>query len=397
MKKIASIILSLTLLLGFSVPFAAAQDSAPVVYLDGKSLTFEVSPTIIGGSTLVPLRKIFEEQGATVDWESSTKTVTATKGTVQIVYSVGSSTATRNGETLTLTTPGQIIDGSTLVPLRFVSEALGNTVGWESNSGTIIISSAAKETAVVRRVVDGDTLDVDINGTTAKVRLIGIDTPESVHPDADRNSAEGKTASEYTKEQLTGETIGLEYDVGKTDQYGRILAYAYLESGLMYNAQLAAEGYAQQMTIQHNVKWAELFKNLIADARSNNRGLWAEESAGNTDPSGDKKMDTSPVKSEHVVITVLDYFGEVVQLQNSGSVDVEMTGWKLVSTKGNQTFYFPEGFVLKAGASIQVISGKDAADGEGKLKWTTANVHNNDGDDPVELYNAGNVKVSELK
>lgn len=379
------------------VPPAAAQDSAPIVYLDGRPLTLEVPPTIIDGSTLVPLRKIFEEQGATVDWEPSTKMVTATKGTIQIIYTVGSSTATRNGETFTLASPGQIIDGSTLVPLRFVSEALGNTVGWEPNSRSIIISSAAKETAVVKRVVDGDTLEIDINGTTAKVRLIGIDTPESVHPDANRNSSEGKTASEYTKDQLTGKTIGLEYDIGKTDKYGRILAYAYLESGLMYNAQLAAEGYAQQMTIQPNVKWAELFKDLIADARSNNRGLWAEKSAGNTDQSEDKKTDTSPTNSGSVAITVLDYFGEVVQLQNSGSVDVDMTGWKLVSTKGNQTFYFPDGFILKAGASIQVVSGKDAANGEGNLKWTTANVHNNDGDDPVELYNANGIKVSELK
>lgn len=395
MKKIASFILSFTLLLGLNVPFAAAQ--AAIVYLDGKPLTFEVPPMIIDGSTLVPLRKIFEEQGASVDWEPSTKTVTATKGVIQIIYTVGSRTATRNSETLTLAIPGQIIDGSTLVPLRFVSEALGNTVGWESNSRTIIISSAAKENAVVKRVVDGDTLEVDINGTTSKVRLIGIDTPESVHPDANRNSSEGKNASEYTKEQLTGKTIGLEYDVGKTDQYGRILAYAYLESGLMYNAQLAAEGYAQQMTFQPNVKWAGLFKELIADARSNNRGLWAEKSAGNTNPSEEIQTNTSPINSGPVAITVLDYFGEVVQIQNNGSADVVMTGWKLVSTKGNQTFYFPEGFILKAGASVQVVSGKDAANGEGKLKWTTANVHNNGGDDPVQLYNADDVKVSELK
>lgn len=396
MKKIASIILTLAMFLSF-VPPAAAQDSAPIVYLDGKPLTFEVPPKIIDGSTLVPLRKIFEEQGASVDWEPSTRTVTAIKDTIQIIYTVGSTTATRNDETLTLATPGQIIEGSTLVPLRFVSEALGNTVGWEPNSRTIIISSAAKESAVVKRVVDGDTLEVDINGTIAKVRLIGIDTPESVHPDAERNSSEGKTASDYTKEQLKGKTIGLEYDVGKTDQYGRILAYAYLESGLMYNAQLAAEGYAQQMTIQPNVKWAGLFKELIADARSNIRGLWAEESVDNTDPSEDKKTDTSPLNSGPVAITVLDYFGEVVQLQNNSSVDVDMTGWKLVSTKGNQTFYFPDGFILKAGASIQVVSGKDAANGEGKLKWTTANVHNNDGDDPVELFNALGAKVSTLE
>lgn len=139
MKKIA-FILSLTLLLSLNVPFAAAQGLAPIVNLDGKPLTFEVPPTIIEGSTMVPLRKIFEEQGATVDWELSTKKVTATRSNIQIIYTIGFSTATRNGETLTLTT-----DGSTLVPLHFVSEALGNTVGCEPNTRTIIISSAAKD------------------------------------------------------------------------------------------------------------------------------------------------------------------------------------------------------------------------------------------------------------
>jgi competence protein ComEC len=68
-----------------------------------------------------------------------------------------------------------------------------------------------------------------------------------------------------------------------------------------------------------------------------------------------------------------------------------------VSVKGNQVFNFPDGFVLKAGATVLITSGTGAVDGAGQLKWTTANVHNNDEEDPAELYNAAREKVSEYQ
>lgn len=282
LKRLVLFTLALCLTLSFATSASYAEETKTTVFLNGKLLTFDVPPTIVDGSTLVPLRKIFEELGATIEWNGDTRTVTAVKGDTNIVYKVGNSTAIRNQETLQLSVPGQVIDGSTMVPLRFVSEALGATVGWEGQSQTIVISSAEKQETTVSRVVDGDTIEVDWNGTKEKLRLIGVDTPESVHPDATRNVEEGKTTSAYTKEQLEGKKVWVELDVEERDRYGRLLGYVYQENGMMYNVQLMAEGYAQTATFPPNVRWVELFKSLQTDARDAQRGLWAGSKSDTT-------------------------------------------------------------------------------------------------------------------
>ena len=81
----------------------------------------------------------------------------------------------------------------------------------------------------VVRVVDGDTLIVSVDGSECRIRMIGIDTPESVHPDASRNTEQGKAAAAYTTELLTGKQVYLEYDTDRTDDYGRTLAYVWLD------------------------------------------------------------------------------------------------------------------------------------------------------------------------
>lgn len=124
----------------------------------------------------------------------------------------------------------------------------------------------------VRRVVDGDTIELD-DGT--KVRLIGIDTPESVDP---RRPVEclGKEAAAHTASLLPpGTLVRLEYDVEREDRYGRTLAYVYRAGdGLFVNAQIAADGFAQQLTIPPNVAEADEIAAAVAEARANGRGLW---------------------------------------------------------------------------------------------------------------------------
>ena len=107
------------------------------------------------------------------------------------------------------------------------------------------------------------------------MRLIGVDTPESVHPDASKNIAEGKIASEFTRSQLEGREVKLEFDVQERDRYGRLLAYVWVD-GIMFNKTLLSEGYAQIATFPPNVKYVEEFKALEKIARDNNKGLWAD-------------------------------------------------------------------------------------------------------------------------
>lgn len=135
--------------------------------------------------------------------------------------------------------------------------------------------SACKEVSV-KRVVDGDTFIYEENGSDIRVRIIGVDTPESVAPEESNkvNTDEGKQTSEYVKGILDGQTVYLEYDVDKYDDYDRELAYVYLEDGRMLEEILLSEGYAQVMTIQPNVKYADYFYRLQKVARENKVGFW---------------------------------------------------------------------------------------------------------------------------
>lgn len=140
MKKLLSLLGVLIFLLTFSLPAIAA----PQVVLDGQQLEFEVPPIIENGRTLVPLRAIFEALGANVSWDGPTQTVTATKSDITIKLQIGSQTAYRNNEAVSLEVPGKIISNRTLVPLRFVSEALGATVKWDGQTQTISLSQETK-------------------------------------------------------------------------------------------------------------------------------------------------------------------------------------------------------------------------------------------------------------
>lgn len=131
----------------------------------------------------------------------------------------------------------------------------------------------------VERVVDGDTLKVIIGDVSESVRLIGINTPETVDP---RRAVEcfGKEASERMKEVAEGKIVRLEYDDSQNyrDTYGRILAYVYLEDEQMLNRKMIAEGYAYEYTYLTPYKYQKEFRELQNLAQAGGRGLWASDS-----------------------------------------------------------------------------------------------------------------------
>lgn len=137
--------------------------------------------------------------------------------------------------------------------------------------------SYSQDLQKVKRIIDGDTFVLD-NGI--KVRLIGVDTPETVHPKKEVQYF-GKEASAFTKKLIDGKKVRLEYDVQKYDRYGRLLAYVYLEDGTFLNAELVKQGYANVSTFPPNVKYEQLFINLQKEARENNRGLWQKSNSEN--------------------------------------------------------------------------------------------------------------------
>jgi len=127
--------------------------------------------------------------------------------------------------------------------------------------------------AQVTNVVDGDTIDVLIDGQEYRVRYIGIDTPETVHPTVGEEPY-GSEASDYNKALVLGQSVFLEKDVSETDQYGRLLRYVWLDEETMVNALLVGEGYAQVTTFPPDVKHLDLFLELERTAREDALGLW---------------------------------------------------------------------------------------------------------------------------
>jgi micrococcal nuclease len=128
----------------------------------------------------------------------------------------------------------------------------------------------------VTHVVDGDTIEVDLNGANQKVRLIGINTPETVDP---RKKVEcfGKEASAHAKETLTDANVKLEADPTQddTDKYGRILRYVILEDGTNFNLQQIADGYAYEYTYSKKYRYQKEFRAAQASAKAGERGLWS--------------------------------------------------------------------------------------------------------------------------
>ena len=155
---------------------------------------------------------------------------------------------------------------------------------------SLVLTSAAAEglrTIKITRIVDGDTVYGVYQGRVEKVRLIGIDTPESRYNyktkrDSKKSGqsiraiiAQGKQATRFVKSLIgKGSVLKIEFDSQLRDRYGRFLAYLYLEDGRMLNEEIIRAGYASVMTIPPNVKYQGRFLKAFRKARESRVGLW---------------------------------------------------------------------------------------------------------------------------
>ncbi|HYG59328.1 MAG TPA: copper amine oxidase N-terminal domain-containing protein [Symbiobacteriaceae bacterium] len=140
-------------LLGVLVPAVARAEVK--VRLNGQNMAFQVPPRTEEGRTLVPMRAIFEALGATITWNGDTQEIRATSpGGTEVYLKVGSKAALVNGQVRLLDVPPKIVEGRTLVPVRFVSESLGAKVDWEGATETVLIESGAGACNDGARVLD---------------------------------------------------------------------------------------------------------------------------------------------------------------------------------------------------------------------------------------------------
>jgi len=191
---------------------------------------------------------------------------------------------------VSISPPGAEYESAAQVRLT-ASPATGYTFGhWSGDvsgtSATVVITmdsdkditphfeeQSSMVEARVTRVIDGDTIEVDIDSSIYRVRYIGIDTPETVHP-SQPIECFGKEASDKNSELVAGQTVRLEKDISETDKYGRLLRYVWVDD-IFVNDYLVRQGYAYATTYPPDVKYAEQFAGAQTEAEENNRGLWA--------------------------------------------------------------------------------------------------------------------------
>lgn len=182
------------------------------------------------------------------------------------------------------TEAGQCFDNGVSAIEEQISGAFSNVADALQVSGKEqILKDVILTEATVLSVVDGDTFYAAVGSSEIKIRLIGVDTPESVHTDSSRNTVWGTYASDYTKGILKeGMSVYLEYDEDPVDKYGRTLAYVWLSQDTsdiqnMLNAVLVNDGYAYDKVYMPNNKYASVFEQLRINAQNSGTGLWADE------------------------------------------------------------------------------------------------------------------------
>jgi micrococcal nuclease len=163
--------------------------------------------------------------------------------------------------------------GAVLLLLAVLALLVLDDEGSEEGGGAPAPSDDAAVTAPVLDVVDGDTIEVELEGVEEDVRYIGVDTPESVAPD-EPVECFGEEASAFNASLVEGERVRLVFDAERRDDYGRLLAYVYVGDRFV-NGELVERGYARTLEIEPNTSMAPRLERLEREAGREGRGLWS--------------------------------------------------------------------------------------------------------------------------
>lgn len=257
-------------------------------------------------------------------------------------------------QTLPLPVPGKVVGNSLFIPLRSVGEGFGADVGWYPSSNTVTISSRPKMAATITGIVEGNIYDIEYNtssGSTQmdRVRLIGTETPD---PQV-QEQLFGQASFDYVKDHFLNQKVYLEFDDEVRDLDGRFFAYAYCSDGTMINALLADGGYAYMDAIPKHSRWDDLFSFIQRDAMDARRGLWSYLQ--------DEPQPTEPIPSvddlTRFIFLNLHVDEGIVRVMSDNTSDADLSDWTLINPATGRTYRFPEGFVLKAGEMVDVVSG----------------------------------------
>ncbi len=259
------------------------------------------------------------------------------------------------------------------IPLFAILLAILACGGEEGQDPTPFPEIDFQEAPVVK-VVDGDTIDVLIDGVEYRVRYILVDTPETKHPTKGVEPF-GPEAFEANRELVENKVIRLEKDVSDNDRYGRLLRYVYV-GDLMVNEELIRRGLARVATFPPDVKYVDRFLAVQREAQAAGVGIWGDE----------------PVVRDSIIITAVNVRDEYVDIQNTGREPVDLAGWSLVSENGSQACDL--GRTIQSGETLRIWALAKDADQGGYNCGFSRNIWSNSEPDPAVLYDPKGVEVS---
>lgn len=313
--------------------------------------------------------------------------------------------------TPTNTTPRESTTTSTQTPtasLASTSTQASNTTASSSSAGP---QDGTSWTVTITRVIDGDTVEARFpNGELDTLRLLGVDTPETMLgrvqpgefegiPDTtagrDHLFNWGEMATEYATNSLNGKTVRIEVDpeADRRGGFGRLLVYIYVD-GENFNKRLLTDGYARMYDSSFS-KHGE-FLDAERTARENGVGLWNFEGSTPTQTAssgtGDGQLTVSNIHEDAAGNDHENLNDEYIELQNSGDEVVDLTGWT-VEDEADHTYRFPDGFALEPGAVVTIHTGS-GTDTDTDLYWGSGSaVWNNGGDTIIVRNGNGNVVI----
>lgn len=189
-------------------------------------------------------------------------------------------------------------------------------------------------------VIDGDTIKVLLDGLVVKVKYIGIDAPESIS----RLEYLGKEAKTRNRELVSGRNVLLYKDVSDRDRFDRLLRYVFVDNRFI-NYELVSLGYARALDEPPDSSCALFLAETAARAKEKSLGIWAPHTP----------LPEQSVAASSLVIFSLNPLGEFVDIQNVGEVAIDLTGWKLVSVKGNEDCLL--GGMIQPSEILRIFSG----------------------------------------
>jgi len=237
------------------------------------------------------------------------------------------------------------------------------TAGCSTNS-----TSADDTNAKVVKVVDGDTLDVEFNGKTERIRLLLVDTPETVHPSKPVEPF-GPEASKFAKETLSNQRVKLEFDVSERDKYGRLLAYVWID-GKMFNELLLEKGLARVAYVYPpNVKYVDPFRAIQSKAQKEELGIWSIENYATDrgfDDSAAKKNSKASENSKPSIQTKDSSSSKSNQPSIGSCKKPTIKG--NISSKGDKIYHVPGGQSYESTKAEKMFCSEEDAEAAGFRK-----------------------------